>query len=623
MSRHTKTLITTGLLALVLGVVRLEGWTALVAVQTAHAVGAPLTASGGFITGFSFIASILITIMNTFTWFLFMLLDVVLNPVWIFDLNSGPSLTNMLREIWQLCRDLVNLALALVLIAGAVMMIITSDSSKVKAGLPKFVMALILVNFSWFIPRAIFDVSQILTYTVYQIPSLLNADGCVLPATTTQPARPCEIVINYAFFRQTSFIRANGTQVNGAGAVVSTGWRCVLRPLVCIQTVPVGSPQATANMQMHSNVMNGLIVNHARLQTLVRISDPRGAGIGPAPGGGLNQIGASIMFLVKIVVILVFHAALFFPLLAMVAAFFIRIPILWVTMAFMPLTALSYVIQMPSEFDPKTLFQKQFLDAVFLPTKVAIPFTIGFIMVNAGASAAPPGPMAQALPIAIFSGVSSLWQIMWMIIALFIIWKYSFDTLSKGGEFVAPIAQKIKGYGDSTMQLGKAAITNAPIIPIPGAGSASLANIGRAIDPNTGLAQIRSGRPLQSFMQNLNEEIARRAASGGGGSATQQQNRAAEAVRRDLNVNIAARDEVRLHIDTVGAAGTDDATRLSRLGDALTRIRAVGGDRVRGISDENLIQGYLRENGAGIDEPTRKRILDTIRRRPLGGAGTT
>ncbi len=57
------------------------------------------------------------------------------------------------------------------------------------------------------------------------------------------------------------------------------------------------------------------------------------------------------------IIVLLLHMALFFPILALVAAFFMRIPVLWVTMAFMPLTALGYVIDPVSGRVTKTTLQ--------------------------------------------------------------------------------------------------------------------------------------------------------------------------------------------------------------------------------------------------------------------------
>src|SRR3989338_8406907 len=222
--------------------------------------------------------SVLIGVLNALTWVFLMILDKIMDPNFIFSLpadgGDGPLLT-MLHEIWQFTRDLVNLGFALGLIAGAVIMIVTSDFTKMKEHIGKFVLALVLVNFSWFIPRVIFDVSQVLTYTVYGLPSLLGNSLCELPATdgpNALPRRPCEVILQFKFLPEQTRTIVDGGGPNGTGRDTSVnpptiGWRCPLRPIICYQAVAIND--ANPQIRTSTKVLEGLIVNHARLQTLV------------------------------------------------------------------------------------------------------------------------------------------------------------------------------------------------------------------------------------------------------------------------------------------------------------------------------------------------------------------
>ncbi len=624
MTWKTKFAIGLGLLTSLIVMMILPGWDGF-GLSVAHAQAAagsgtmlPFTFTGTFVDFTKQITSFLITIINSIIWFLFMFLDQVLDPIWIFDLEGGPGLTNMLREIWQLCRDLVNLGLALGLIAGAIVMIVKSDATMIKTALPKFVMAVVLVNFSWFLPRAVFDAAQILTYTVYQIPSLLDNTGCVLPPTATEPSRPCDVVVDYAFFDQTQLIDLNGVLRANNGQPLTTGWTCILRPLVCIRKVSIGSPEATVNAHMHSGVLNGLIVNHARLQSLIQISDPRAGGIGPLPGGPVEQSLGLIAEVIKLVIILLFHVAIFFPLLALVAAFFMRIPVLWVTMAFMPLTALGYVFgdSVFGEMNPKKLFMEQFINAVFLPAKVAVPFTIGFIMVNAGAQTSPPGVFNSIQPIAVFSSVSSLWQMMWMIISIYIVWKYSFESLKSGGETVNFFTEGIKGFGQNAFKLAQQGLLNVPIIPIPNAkdgAKASVADLGFALNPQTGLNQIRAGGSLQLWPEVLRQRAEQRKQQSGQRLSTEG-NKAAKLIMEMPAIH----GEVRVHVETAfktaaanpaNPAAMDES--LKKIAEALTRS-----GKFKGMSELEAMEGTLL--GLGFTPEQRERIIKRLREN--GGA---
>lgn len=581
-----------------------NGLADIVGIGLAHAQA--IDPSGAAITSLNFIVGIMISVMNFLMWFLFMMLDHVMNPDWIFDLNANGSdgaLLNMLREIWQLSRDLVNLGLALFLIFEAIVMIVTADSSKVKAALPKFVAALVLVNFSWFLPRVLFDVSQVLTYTVYEIPSLLHADGCTVPPGPGQAGpQPCVMVTNYAFFDDTFLIDNNGNGPNG-----TTGWTCAMRPLVCVQMAPYDSPQALASSQMHSKVINGLIINHARLRNLVSISNPPLGALGGKGGIGFRDVAVMIAFLVKMIVILLFHVALFFPVLALTAAFFIRIPVLWVTMAFMPFAALGFVIgDKLGEFDPKKIFMDEFLKVVFLPAKVAVPFTIGFIMVNAGAQTVAPAGLNGLGPIAIFTGVRDLWQIIWMMIALFIIWKYSFQALKSGGEAVNHFTDKIKGFGESSLQLATKYPLSLPFIPGPGGGKNSLLDYSRVLNPRDALADINSGQTPKLFTERLKQ-----LANARKGAGPPPVERVADKIK--TKTDIAIKNEITTKITAAGDAGVDDLTRLKNLREAVEKFRATHAAEA-GHTNKDTVEGLIK--GLGLDAAKAEKIRELIVKLP-------
>ncbi len=551
----------------------------------------PFTITGGTISTISYIATLLITLTNVLVWLLFLILDRIMNPAWIFDLQNGGALTQMLRSIWVLCRDLVNLGLALGLIYAAIKMIVTADSSQIKEKAPKFVMALVLVNFSWFIPRVIFDVSQVLTYTVYQVPSLIGANACTMPATATQPAQPCEIVVNIAFFQQAQSV------ISGVN-----GWSCPLPGIVCLQSVPANSP-AGPTMQMHSQVMNGLIVNHARLRTLIRIVDPQPVG---------EDVGAAIMFLVKVMIILFIHIAIFFPILALTVAFFIRIPIIWVTIAFMPLAALSYVFDMSflGQNDPKEIFQKQYINMVMLPVKVAIPFTIGFIMVNAAANTAAPPLFAGAPPIPIFSGVSSLWQIIWMLVSITIIYKYSFKILEdSGGEFISGAVQKIKGYGDNAKSL----ITQAPLaVPLPFLGGATARDIGRMANPASALHDLETRGRIRLPGEILEERAKAR--------AIPTEGRAAENAGKIVaTLNEDQHNTINVSINNARDARDNAVVRMQQIENAITAARTASGGRLNGVNNADVLEGILRTNRHGLSVEEQQQLRKAMAESGRGG----
>lgn len=486
-------------------------WIALAACLLFLAPHAALAQEPGrtFVSGATNITMFLITILNAISWLTLSLLDFIMDPQVIFGLGPGGGdgpLLNMLREIWQFTRDLVNLGFALGLIIGAVMMIVTADGAKIKEHLPKFVLAVVLVNFSWFIPRVIFDVSQVLTYTVYQLPSLMGNE-CTVPATDEdrQP-QPCKIVVEYKFFeRNTRTIGDDGVDRPGGGRPESRGWYCPLKPLVCVRMVPIN--EAPAQMHSGTKVLHGLVVNHARMQWLAKIR-PREADVRlPQNNDLLRQSPELLGFMAKLVIVLIIHVAIVFPLVAMVAAFFIRIPVLWVSMAFMPLIALGFAFPKLREGEYGDLFwkwQEHFLQAVFLPVRVAIPFVIGFIMLNAGAQLPVPDNFGNVAIVPIIVGVSNWWQVLWMAIAMFIIWKYSFDALkSDKAGFMGMFTEKIQSIGSSLGSVAMQIPTSIPFIPMPGGRQVHNPRTGQMETERTSIGQWLRGADPRRWRDEL------------------------------------------------------------------------------------------------------------------------
>lgn len=443
------------------------------------------------ITTTATLAAGVITGLNFLMWVLFWMLNIVSNPDFIFD----PLLMAKLQQLWQFSRDIVNLAFAVLLIIGAILTIVTANTERVKSLLPKFVMAVVLVNFSWFIPRVIFDVAQVMTYSVYQLPRAFTGEGCML-----SDKEKCKYVNDIVFLNETN--KKNTGDADGGGK-----WDCTLKPLVCLQLKEMDANFTVNNSQ--SIIFNGLIVNYARLRTLPYIMDEKANLVGPQGNGLGNQMQDLIIWLIKILVVLVLHIALFFPVLAMVVAFFIRIPILWLTMAFMPFVALGYVLDQLNWLIEK--IGKQFLKAAFLPVMVGVPFSIGFTLISVGAKMAVPVAIAQAgAKFVVFQGVNDFWQLFWMMLSLGVLWVGVFAAL-KGDDYMGHFTDTIQGIGKSMGSIALRAPLSVPIIPSPTGGDpTSIANAMRTFDPrridNT-LKQTGDVSKIFSSMNTLSNEM--------------------------------------------------------------------------------------------------------------------
>ena len=389
-----------------------------------------------------------IDFMNYFTWVCFVFLTYVLDPRFIFDMDAGGGLMEMLRTIWMLARDLMNVIFAFVLIIAAGWTIVTAKKDIITQHAPNFVMAVILVNFSWFFPRVVIDVANVSASAIFGVPSLIetqcqytsseNEDNrCAESARPDTFICPCMVVTNLRF-NICAELRGNECEellgrynTGRMNPDAETLWSCSPGGFVCIQRSPLDNDTITPY-----TILNGLIVNHLRLRQLITIPDIN-----------RNDITAGDMFttLFRLGLVLVIHIAILFPLVAMLLAFLVRIPVLWITMAFMPFYFLSWVggEKIDTQGYSKKLLD-HFLKAAFLPAMVAVPFAVGYILLNAaGRLVVPEALLGLGIQLRLIDGLSNFWQLLWLVIGLLIIWTGVFTVL-KGDDLMGDWASSIQ-----------------------------------------------------------------------------------------------------------------------------------------------------------------------------------
>ncbi len=558
-----------GLLALLMGTT--------LGVPMAHA--ADLTNT--IITNGSVIVGMIITAMNALMWVLFGLLSIVTDPNLIFSEGTpdNPSgIVPILFSLWQLSRNIVNIGFAILLIVGAIMTIISASTERVKGLLPKFVMAVILVNFSWFIPRVIFDVSQVVAYSVYQLPTWVGGADCYTinyDAGGNPTSVPCQVVNDFRFFEETEKPDITEGQ---------DGWTCPLKPIICVQLRDYNSPEVLERNDKQAVIFNGLIVNYARLKTLANVIDA-----GRVAGKDPSEIKALLLWFVKIIIVLVIHIALFFPILALVIAFFIRIPVLWLTMAFMPFVALGFVVdQIKGETDKIT---DHFIKAAFLPAVVGVPFAIGFIMLNVASQVALPGKFA-ALKLPLLTGLDTFGQVFWLALCLGILWEGVFMALAKGPEVVNKFTNQIKDIGGAAGRTALKAPLSIPIIPSPVAGGKATSMLGamKTIDPRNIEAQLGNDSLWTGMQQNADQ-------------------RRGEQIADQAVTNFQAK----ININNIGS----DPNSQKNLSDALKELREKSPNLRENLNNDETLRAYfekMEKLGRKLDDQQKKVLTDALRR---------
>lgn len=469
-----------------------------------------------FINQLTQLVGMLITAMNVLAWMVFKALDLVMDPNFMFARPPGGgdgALLEMLHNIWQLSRDLMNVIFAVLLLVGAVMTVVNPKGGELlKSNAAKFVLAVLFINFSWFVPRVIIDVSNITAYTVFQLPSLIGGK-CEIPppAGVKEPKKPCTAITNVLFFDRTDILTPSAVNKDIFIDPQKQEWRCPIPKVVCFQEKTFEEIDKEGGFPAHTKVVNGLVVNFGRLKNMAKLSRPLVANPNP-----WQQLGNVITFLIKMIVVLVIHIALFFPLVAMTVGFFVRIPILWFTMAFMPFAFLGILVGDKLPLEQVQKIWKQFISAAFLPTMVGIPLAIGFIMINAGLNVnpnnIPDGIKALNGAIPLFAQMDDMWQVIWLMVALFVLWTGVFAALEKD-EIVKKFTGGIKSIGEATAGLAIKAPLAAPIIPA-GAGKPemSILQAAKISDPRRLKFEIDSTGKLPELFKDPDQAPRERAA---------------------------------------------------------------------------------------------------------------
>jgi len=94
------------------------------------------------------------------------------------DFVMGGQISETLRSVWIQIRDLVNIGFVFILLLIALFSVIGSEELEsklpMKSTLPKVIIAMILVNFTFFISKVAIDTVNVLTVAVYAIPSQIT-----------------------------------------------------------------------------------------------------------------------------------------------------------------------------------------------------------------------------------------------------------------------------------------------------------------------------------------------------------------------------------------------------------------------------------------------------------------
>lgn len=553
MHKYIQTLVFTGL---VLAIACIPEFA--LAAETAYPVTVPQTMI--IVVGHLFSLMVYIMFMAL------SVLDALLSPQFFTVIMNNGTTENSLLAIWQYSRDIVNVFFAILLVVLAFISVIKADLAVIKTNIGKLVAAIILVNFSWFGPRVVIDFANVLTATIYSLPSALNS-SCS-PTGGVGTCKKITKIVPYS--SEAGESAAAGTMLNDcfmgtAGYVLPTDSICL--KLENLEPSPT-KPQS---------VFQGLLANYAGVMHAGKLPTSVPNATQPAMLKALAEIG---QFFIKVCLNFLLTAAIAFPVIAMTAILLVRLFIMWITIAFMPFAFIGFLVgDKLGEANPMQIWTKFWHNAL-LPAVMAVPFAIGFIMMNALAGNNPCPFVGIAdleeickpanLPVL---NMQNWWELIMYLMAIAIIY-FGFFAVLKFDSIAAKIGGFVKGIGDFALK--------APLatpIPIP------------QIGPLKKLGDNFSLLGLGGIPGHLDQKLRQRMNGGRLPDADDVVNHASNN-RTDIGAALSK--------FTISSTATIAPSDISTLREALTRANVHKNDVT-----ENLLRDIAKRTGVSNLDPTK------------------
>ena len=397
------------------------------------------------------------------------------------SLGSGDheKFQQILHIVWLVIRDLVNYVFIIVLLAIAFMSVFgaanpENNNFEIKKMLPKFILAVVAVNFTWFGARVVLDVANVVTHIVYAIPKTLIAADIDL---ATEGDKTCAGDEENKLWRKNciplaAFARNGNTQSAKVGLASIDDFKEVTDGVEArvvsyyddLSAEKKGEVKAIEDTgvfivlwgnfsweKFQQNSIAALFAyNVLQIQNLPQAVEETAKDGIDIENLAINALFA-ILFMVLIIVAYVVMAVVLLE----------RVIVIWINIILSPIAAL---MPFASDFGlegggSETVGIKPFMKMAFFPAMMGLPLTLGYILIAAGQNitgSTEDGTLQFETEL--INGVHTMHHLLWYIMAIVCLW-YStqiasdFSIHMKG--LVDGITDKVKAVGSF---LGKSPI---------------------------------------------------------------------------------------------------------------------------------------------------------------------
>lgn len=463
------------------------------------------------------VVSIGLVLLNYLIWPILIIIGALMNNTLII----GPGMEQSLLSVWREVRNIVNILFAVILLIIAIYNVLGLGEEGPLSGyafkkiLPKFIVAIILVNFSFTISKLVLDSVDLFTNAIFAIPK----KGIEALQANQDPAA---VIANYAR-KICASIYVEKLQKEVGGKMPLKTQMCKSKTeftadAVKFFTQTINSNSAALMLAINMGQLHEQMSVSEILQRMEESQKSDDRAVIKLSDFLVNSLFSLIFFIVYTIT---------FAVLALVLL--VRVVVLWLCVALSPLIALMYVLpeELTSSFGEGLKFQDKFLKHAFAPVVIAFTMSIGFFMLTAYqmiGGVTPGRPEAFQLGV-IISGITDIHKLIIAVGAIVVVWIGTFEAAS--GTVVTNFTEGLK---DTFQTWGKEIATAwkyATIIPV----------ITKGKDGKPGESSISPNALLQAFhdpkgtVKGAVEKLTGGGAAAAGGAAILNRNDTLAALR--------------------------------------------------------------------------------------------
>lgn len=404
------------------------------------------------------IAQTVMKVLNMLIWPLLLIIGDLMDSDWI----VGPGMEERLLSIWVQVRNLVNIVFVLVMLVMALYNVTgmgKDGNLAIKTGLPKLIIGIVLVNFTYLGGKLVLDLSSIATTAVFALPEAIDTGS----ESFSFENEKTDLKNNICYKNYTS-TEAAKDGIDPRYYYIAKKDAPAITKIFCGVDTEKYTGELSDEMSGFFARLNanniGLImaVNMGALNSLSYVND----NVQEFGELLINQLFSIIMFIAFAVSYLVLGLVLL-----------ARIAVLWVAMALSPLLVLFYVIpELKSYAGEAGGFSDKVMKHLMSPIMIGISMTIGFMMIDAMSDVAGFAE-SEVSNIALkdiansellITGLADLQKFMIALISIVVLWTGVFAATND--TYVSGITGKIRSFTENAGQTILGAAKFIPGIPV-------------------------------------------------------------------------------------------------------------------------------------------------------------